>query len=44
MRRRVWPAGVTIDNTKDHSKWAIVIGQDDVCIGGINRMDSQEKR
>jgi len=37
-------AGVTVENTKDHSKFAIVIGTSTVCIGGVNRMQSQEAR
>ena len=36
--------GFTIANTKDHSKVSIVKNGKHVCIGGINRMDAQEKR
>lgn len=36
--------GFTIGNTKDHSKMAIVNNGRTVCIGGINRMESQEGR
>ena len=36
--------GFTIGNTKDHSKLAIVDDGKTFCIGGINRMTSQEKR
>jgi hypothetical protein len=36
--------GFTIGNTKDHSKLALVNNGNHLCIGGINRMESQEAR
>ncbi|KAJ4461990.1 putative deoxyribonuclease II family protein [Paratrimastix pyriformis] len=37
-------AGQTWHETNDHSKWGIAVHADWVCIGDINRMDSQRTR
>jgi deoxyribonuclease-2 len=36
--------GLSFDETKDHSKWAVTTNRNMVCVGDINRMTSQRAR
>jgi deoxyribonuclease-2 len=44
VRNLSFGSGIAYDETKDHSKWGITTNKAIVCVGDINRMESQRTR